>query len=332
MELNRRRAMAAFAASATASMLGGAAHAMAATGRGADGKPTTSPVVRPDAEQFDMTSRMTGRSYRIFVAKPSGTKPAPAGGYPVIYLNDGDFEFHTAADALMMQSIALELAPAYIVGIGYGKGWEHASRTRCADLTPSQPDPATLAGLEASPLTKGATYGEAERYHRFMTEELRPLIEANHPVSHSDRTLWGHSFGGLFALHVLFNHPEAYRTYLVNSPSINWGSGAILKDESRLVAQLQAGKVAPRVLLTAGEYEETLADHVKLYPGVTREQMQAALKAFAMVTNTRGLAERLRAIKAPTGTQIEAMIFDGETHLSAILPAMSRGLRFALPA
>lgn len=332
MELNRRRAMAALAASATASMLGGASNAMATKARAIAGKQAVSPVVRPDAEQFDMTSRITGRSYRIFIARPSGTKPAPAGGYPVVYLNDGDFEFHTAADALMMQSIALELAPAYIVGIGYGKGWEHASRTRCADLTPSQPDPATLAGLEASPLTKGATYGEAERYHRFMTEELRPVIEAGYPVSRSDRTLWGHSFGGLFALHVLFHHPEAYRTYLVNSPSINWGGGAILGYESKLVAQLEAGKVAPRVLLTAGEYEERLADHIKPYPGVTREQMQAALTAFAMVTNTRGLAERLKAAKAPAGAQFQAMIFEGETHLSAIMPAMSRGLRFALPA
>ncbi len=330
MEINRRTAMTALAASAT-TMLGGTANAITAIGQRADAKPVHSPVVRPDAEQWDMTSRITGRTYRIFVARPSGTKPPPPGGYPVIYLNDGDFEFHTAADALMMQSIALELASAYIVGIGYGKGWEYASRTRCADLTPSQPDPATRAGLEASPLTKGAAYGEAALYHRFMTEELRPLIEASYPVSRRDRTLWGHSFGGLFALHVLFNDPGAYHTYLVNSPSINWSGGAILKDEAKLVAQLQSGKAAPRVLVTAGEYEETLAEHVKLYPGVSREQMQGMLKAFAMVTNATSLVERLKAVKAPADAHFESIVFGGETHLSAILPAMSRGLRFALP-
>src|SRR3546814_2643021 len=68
--------------------------------------------------------------------------------------------------------------------------------------------------------------------------------------------LWGDSFGGLFALHVLFNHPAAYQTYLVGSPSINWSGGAILEDEINLAAQVAAGEVAPRVLFTLGRSEE----------------------------------------------------------------------------
>lgn len=292
---------------------------------------TRSPVVRPNAEQWDMTSRFTGRTYRIYVAKPAWAEAPPPKGYPVIYLTDGDFNFNTFADAVMMQSIGREAKPAYVVGIGYGKDWQTASRTRCADLTPSPPDPATRAALEASPLTKGASYGEAEGFHRFLTEELRPQIEAAYPTDRSDTILFGHSFGGLFALHVLFNHPEAYQTYLVNSPSINWNNGAILKDEAKLEVPLAAGKVAPRVLLTAGEYEEKLADHVQLYPGVTREQMQAMLTSFAMVTNARALADRLEALKAPAGYEVEAVVFEAETHLSVLPAAISRGLRFALP-
>jgi predicted alpha/beta superfamily hydrolase len=297
---------------------------------GATPAPARSPVVRADAEQWDMTSDITGRTYRIYVAKPVETEAPPPDGYPVIYLIDGDFDFHTAADALMMQSIGREARPAYVVGIGYGKDWRTASRTRCADLTPSPPDPVTLAALEAAPLTKGAIYGEAEGFHRFLTEELRPQVEAAYPVDRSDAILWGHSFGGLFALHVLFNHPQAYRTYLVNSPSINWNDGAILGDESRLVAQLAAGKAAPRVLITAGEFEEKLADHVKLHPAMTREQAQASLTAFGMVTNALALADRLKALQAPSGCEVEALIFEGETHLSLIPAAISRGLRFAL--
>src|SRR3546814_19297331 len=74
--------------------------------------------------------------------------------------------------------------------------------------------------------------------------------------------LWGDSFGGLFALHVLFNHPAAYQTYLVGSPSINWSGGAILEDEINLAAQDAAGEVAARVLFNLGAPEEKLADHV----------------------------------------------------------------------
>jgi len=89
------------------------------------------PVVRPHATSWDMTSRFTGRTYRIYVAEPVWEEAPPPGGYPVIYLTDGDFNFHTAADAVMMQSIGREAKPAYVVGIGYGKDWKTASRTRC---------------------------------------------------------------------------------------------------------------------------------------------------------------------------------------------------------
>jgi predicted alpha/beta superfamily hydrolase len=293
--------------------------------------PNRSPVTCADTEQWDVTSSITGRTYRIYVARPADTGPPPPEGYPVVYLNDADFFFHTAAEALTVQSIGLEIRAAYIVGIGYGKDWKTASRTRCADLLPSPPDAATRAALDAAPLTKGATYGEAEVFHRFMTEELRRQIEATYPVDRNDTILWGDSFGGLFALHVLFNHPEAYRTYLVGSPSIIWNDRAILKDEANLTAPVAAGTVAPRVLFTAGEYEEALAEHVKMPPGVAREQMQAMLTATGMIANAVGVAERLKALDAPTALDVETVIFAGETHLSVIPSAISRGLRFALP-
>src|SRR5579872_4924357 len=123
-----------------------------------DSELARSPVVRANAEQWDITSKITGRTYRICVAKPvtvSGPMAAPAEGFPVLYLNDGDFHFHTCADALTMQSIGLEAKAAYVVGIGYGKGLDVATSTRFADLTPVPPDPATLTALEASPMTKG---------------------------------------------------------------------------------------------------------------------------------------------------------------------------------
>lgn len=338
MKIDRRKAMAALtvsAATAATSVLGGiGSQAIAATGRSGDrplGSPVRSPLVRPDAEQWDMTSKFTGRTYRILVAKPPAAAPVPPGGYPVIYLNDGDFDFHTAADALVMQSISLEIKPAYLVGIGYGKDWQTASRTRMADLLPSPPDPATLAAFEAGPFTKGATYAEAEAFHRFLTEELRPQIEADYPVDRSDTILWGHSFGGLFAVHVLFNHPQAYRTYLINSPSINWNNAAVLKDEAKLAARLAGRKVPLNILLTAGEFEEKLADHVKMRPGMTREKAQESLTAFGMITNARALAERLKAVDAPAGSKVEVLVFEGETHLSVLPAAISRGLRFALP-
>jgi predicted alpha/beta superfamily hydrolase len=292
--------------------------------------PIRAPVVRSDAEQWDVTSRITGRTYRIYVAKPVERGPPPPRGYPVIYLTDGDYTFQTAADALALASAGREAKPAIVVGIGYGKGLGGVTPARFTDLTPTPPDPATVARFEATPILKGATYGEAEGFYRFLTEELRPQIEASYKTDRTDNVLWGHSLGGLFALHVLFNHPDAYRTYLVGSPSIVWNDHAILKDAAKLEASLAAGKVAPRVLLTVGELEGKLGKDTKPPPGMTREHLQAMLTSDGEVINVLALSNRLKALKGPAGYKVETVVFDGETHLSVLPATISRGLRFAL--
>jgi predicted alpha/beta superfamily hydrolase len=333
MGIDRRAALSAMAASAavaTASAGAPDTEALAATRRTSPVTLPRSAVVRPNAQQWDMASPITGRTYRVFVARPAEAGAPPPGGYPVIYLSDGDYLFHTAADAMALQAAMAEVQPAYLIGIGYGQDWADLSRSRFADLTPAPPDPATQARLATSPLMKDAAFGQAEAFHRFMVEELRPLIQATYPVNHSDASLFGHSLGGLFALHVLFNHPAAYRTYLAASPSINWAGGAVLNGEAGLVAQMTAGAVAPRLLLTAGELEETLPKHKPPPPGMTREQVEAGLKAFGAVTNAVGLAGRLQAVRGPSGTRIEKVVFEGETHSSVVPAAISRGIRFAL--
>lgn len=53
--------------------------------------PPTSPALLPGTVQFDMVSKITGRSYRIYVSKPQD--PTPPGGFPVLYVLDGDAFF-----------------------------------------------------------------------------------------------------------------------------------------------------------------------------------------------------------------------------------------------
>jgi len=314
-----------------APILAAAAMALAAPSPAqAPATPVHAPVTRSDSEQWDVTSKITGRTYRIYVARPAQKEPPPPEGYPVVYMTDGDFTFHTAADAATVQSMSREVKPAIIVGVGYGKGMDTAVLTRFTDLTPFAPSPAMGTILAATPTLKAVTYGEAEGFYRFLTEELRPQIEAGYKTDKSDNILWGHSLGGLFALYVLFAHTDAYRTYLVGSPSIIWNDHAILKDVAKLTAPLAAGKVAPRVLFTVGEMEGKVAEDAKLPPGMTREKMQATLDSDGEVTNVVALSDRLKALKGPPGYKVETVIFDGESHVTVLPAIISRGLRFAL--
>jgi hypothetical protein len=129
---------------------------------------------------------------------------------------------------------------------------------------------------------------------------------------------------------VLFNHPEAFKTYLIGSPTIIWNHNAILKDESRLADAIAAGQATPRILMTAGGLEETVEPDAKIPPGTTREKMQARFTAAATVRNVNALAGRLKAMKSATPLEVETVVFEGETHVSVMPAMLSRGLRFAL--
>ncbi|WP_447751280.1 alpha/beta hydrolase [Sphingopyxis fribergensis] len=294
------------------------------------GAPARSPVVRPGAEQWDVTSQITGRAYRIYVSMPEEGLPPPPEGYPVVYVTDADYIFHTAADTQMMLSIGMQAKPAVIVGIGYGTGVMAATVSRFMDLTPTPPGKTVGASIEGAPMFEGATFGGADGFRRFLSEELKPQIDAFYNTDKADSTLCGHSLGGLFALHVLFNHPEAYKAYVIGSPSIVWNDGEILKGEAGLAEALANGKVMPRVLLTAGGLEESADNNPTLPPGMTREELDEMLKTAGVIQNIKALAERLEAMSGSAGGEVETFVFDGETHISVMAPLFSRGLRFAL--
>ena len=70
---------------------------------------------------FDMPSRFTGRTHRIYLAVPDG--PAPKAGWPVVFLLDGDGSFATALTQMPSADERGRRRPI-LVGIGYGKARE----------------------------------------------------------------------------------------------------------------------------------------------------------------------------------------------------------------
>src|SRR6185369_15595033 len=72
--------------------------------------------------------------------------------------------------------------------------------------------------------------GGAENFVKFLSLELFPFLESTYPVRTEGRTIYGHSFGGLFGTHVLINHPTLFDNYLILSPSLWWNQKAIFKN------------------------------------------------------------------------------------------------------
>jgi len=282
------------------------------------------PVTLPGSAQFDMASKLSGRTYRIFVAKPR--MPPPKAGYALIFVTDAGLTFAPTATQNAMFGFDGGPAGAVVVGVGYPAAIESMT-LRLRDLTPPTPL-SRIIPQPGQPPPKAENYGGAEAFLGFLTEELRPRIADAYPVNLADQTLYGHSLGGLFALGVLFEKPETFRTYVASSPSIWWNRRAVLKREPAFARRVGAGEIAPRVLVTIGALEQTAGPTPPA--GITRSQAMRLLKRARMVDNARELGARLAALKGAPGYVARFAEFADEDHMSVVPASLSRMLTFAL--
>jgi ferri-bacillibactin esterase len=277
---------------------------------GAKADAEVSSVEIPHSETFALPSSRTGRTYQISVALPS-TEP-PAVGFPVIYMTDADLHFGTMVDVARSYARGHRSAPdksAVVVGIGYMPGAEVRTE-RSLDLT---------LALGDSDVPEG--FGGATEFLHFISEDLKPEIYTRYSVDETHEALFGHSFGGLFALNTLFNQPDAFDSYLVASPSIWWGARFAHEVRDRVGPRIEETGARAKVFLSVGELEQMdnpppPPANRPLLPGVAdRTQVDDAVE----------MAEYLSTI---SGLDVRFHLFDGESHGSVVPAAISRGVEY----
>lgn len=263
-------------------------------------------VTIPRSEQRVMLSHAGNREYRISIATPK--EEPPASGFPVIYLLDANAVFGTMVEAIRVQGSRSEktgVVPAIVVGIGYqtevpfatGRYYDYTLPVPISEL-PVRPD--GIAWPE---------HGGAEDFLTFIEEQLKPEIERDYKIDTRRQTIFGHSLGGFFVLHVLFSKPAAFQTYVAGSPSIHWNQRALLEAEQQFAAGLSQERAHVELLLAVGELEQS-----------HKSRMNA---------NAKELADRLSTLKS-CGVHVEFKEFEDEGHTSVLPALISRALRFAL--
>jgi pimeloyl-ACP methyl ester carboxylesterase len=208
--------------------------------------------------------------------------------------------------------------PVIVVGVRYEDPMENNRRT--FDLTP-KPAPGT------DPRSAGDVGGE-DAFLAFMQDTLKPAIARRAKVDIKRQALFGHSLGGLFALHVLLSQPQAFDTYVIGSPSINQFGHEVLQELPAFQAHGVSG--APRrVLITAGGLERN---------GPSPEELRFAKRnnipipppvppGHDMVSEASAMAKSLQSVK---GVQVQFVGFPDETHNSSIPALLGRGARWTL--
>ncbi|WP_411053851.1 alpha/beta hydrolase-fold protein, partial [Tritonibacter sp. SIMBA_163] len=68
---------------------------------------------------------------------------------------------------------------------------------------------------------------------RFLLEDVRSFVAATVRVTLEHQGVFGHSFGGLFALWLLNKNPKAVSHWIAASPAITWEGSFLLDKLSR---------------------------------------------------------------------------------------------------
>lgn len=160
---------------------------------------STSETASDHTRQFWVKSKLAlGEQFLIKIFLPKNYLATDAARYPVLYLTDADAFWGAATDFPYL--LHWNNPSIIVVGISYGsweEGWGKMKRSRDLTLAPNE---------------EGKV--GAEYFLKFLREELLPLVESQYRVDAANRTLFGWSAGGIFALYALFNQTELFRNII----------------------------------------------------------------------------------------------------------------------
>lgn len=212
------------------------------------------PVTVAQSDRYRFESKHVGKAFQIDVIRIDAAFAPSEPRLPVVFVPDGNVM--TTLIPAVANLAALESLPSMlIVGISYDFGTASPEEARLqgftrrfTDFTPGTDDEfqalATVMTqlLFGMPWPEDAPFGRADAFLAFLEEELKPFISARYSFADvDDAALFGHSLGGLFALHVLFTSPESFDRYIALDPT-QWGD-VLVREEAEL------GDVSARLFL-----------------------------------------------------------------------------------
>jgi uncharacterized protein len=277
-----------------------------------------SEVTIQNTRMIKFISAVNGEPFAVSVSIP--LIPPPKTGFPVYYVLDGEAYFSTAANF----SVILQNHAAVVVGIGHEALNDKAVILRYAGRKPGDNSPIGMRDIGRAfdtlrnhdltpPLAPGhrapawfdpSTGGDVDAFLRVIETEIKPKVQTLASIDKANQALFGHSFGGLAVVRALFTEPTAFRSFIASSPSLWFDADAVLKEEAAFSAQVTAGKIAPRVLITNGAREDedgTAPDIVARLSPDRAAEYTAFAKMRAqwgeMIPLAHGLADRLAALE-----------------------------------
>lgn len=281
---------------------------------------TVNPVTILASEVRMMESKYTGKEYRILISLPYSSFKSdqmikvfdePLEKWPVVYLTDGNWYFGMVKDIVHLMAWFGETADAIVVGIGYPEDPNPPEALcqsfvrRFFDLSPVRDE-----GWEkwfGEYVNRPLETGGGSDFLNFIKYDLIPVIEQDFQADPQKRILAGHSAGGIFTAFALFEEPDLFDTYIIGSPSFEYGDRFLFKREELYAKRHK--RLAAKVHLWVGEREES-SDYTGL----------SDLIRFGAILENRKYK----------GLKLVKQIFPDLSHCEVVAPGFQAGLKMAL--
>jgi uncharacterized protein len=280
----------------------------------ASGVTVPPPYMLKGTEVRTIRAKALQRDYEIYVSLPDSYQSQPRRRFPVLFVTDADYAFPLVRSiAQRVGNRARGLEEFILVGLSYSVG-DTPEYSRRRDYTPTPNGEKTR-----DPSGRPPVFGEAEAYRRFLAEELMPFVAGTYRTDANRSIYAGHSYGGLFGLHVLLTEPKLFSHYIIGSPSL-WFDQKVMFQRERDYAQANK-ELKANVLMAIASYETIdKASGDLRYNGKTD-----------MIADLREFEQALRSRNYP-GLKLSTEIIPGEDHLTVFPAIVTRGLLWALPA
>ncbi|MDF1761686.1 MAG: alpha/beta hydrolase-fold protein [Coxiellaceae bacterium] len=252
-------------------------------------------ITLPDTQVRHIHSRFTHQNYKIYISIPVGYYQNIHKHYASIFLLDADYSFPIAKGITEHLSDRHRTSDRIIFGIAYDGPLQYKlNRTR--DYTP------THVATGGYGKQYQAVSGGGPAFMKFIQKELIPYLSHNYRLS-SERTLVGHSYGGLFAAWVLLNHPNVFSNYIIVSPSLWYDHHKLMNQENRLLKNKHAKPV-------------------HAFFGIGSKENAGSYK---MIDDLNAFTAKLLK-QHKKNLSVKTVVFSGEDHDTVFPVAFTRGL------
>jgi predicted alpha/beta superfamily hydrolase len=260
-----------------------------------------------------ITSAKLNEQRTLLIATPDGYRNGTA-RYPVLFLLDADdrAQFGLAVANVRFLATRQAIPPLIVVGVVNGK-----DRTR--DMTP----PAAGSTSKNFPTAGGASW-----LADFIIEEALPLVRSKYRTTPAT-VLAGHSFGGLFALHVASTRPGAFAGVIAISPALWWNDSTGVVSYGSVIAR---ATVPQRLFVTSGglepEIDRTTRRFIARVDSIKSSRLAFAHRRYPDdthgLTPAPSLVDGLRFVFEPVSlTKLPAARLGPSSDSSAVMSAVA---------